>query len=124
MFTQYGEIKLIKKLLVSIILIIIFSLSNSGLNLHSSVFAEANHDTAVDLKNIKNYSFHYRQYRGRFYPDEVSISYSSHHKEIIYRDSRQFRYLIHELNNTEENNLIQVINNNGFFQTPEDLRIK
>ena len=102
----------------------IFSLSISSLILHWPIFAETNHDKVVNLKDIKNFSFLYRQYSGRFYPDQVSISYSSDHKEIIYKDSRQSVYLTRPVSNREDLDLKKIIINNGFFQKPNDLRIK
>jgi hypothetical protein len=124
MFIKDREKESTKKLLVSIILIITISLSSFGLNFPSLIFADANHAKAVNLKNIKNFSFHYSQYGGRFYPDEVSISYSSDKKEITYRDPRQFKSFIRPVSTSEEKNMIQIINNNRFFQTSHDLRIK
>ena len=115
MFVQCRETKPIRKLLLSIIVITTLLLPNLGLNLDSLIFAEDHYDKAIDLKNTTNFFFHYRQYGGRFYPDEVSIYYSSNHKEIIYRDTRQSKYLTYPLDNTEEENLRKIIGNNGFF---------
>jgi hypothetical protein len=105
-------------------IIVIFSLSISGSNLHWPIFAETNHDKFVNLKDIKNFSFLYRQYSGRFYPDQVSISYSSDHKEILYKDSRQSVYLTRPVSNREDLDLKKIVSDNEFLQKPNDLRIK
>jgi hypothetical protein len=121
MFNHYIKAKLTKKLLVSITALIVLSLPNFWLTPDSLIAAEDNRDKAT---YAKNFSFHYRQYSGRYYPDEVSIFYSSDSKELIYRDSRHYEYHTFQLDDSEETILKEVIVNNGFFHMSDDLRIK
>jgi hypothetical protein len=109
------------KIKVSLIIIVLLILIYFGLTKNSLlVYAETNN---YKDRIIKNFSFEYKKYGGRIYPGEISISYSSENKELIYFDSLHYKYYKRTLNNIEENALKQTILNNGFFKIKNDYRI-